>query len=308
MNPHHSPLSLDAWYQATYPQRARAWQLRTRTLDCAGLPLLMGIVNVTPDSFSDGGKYFGPREAVEQALRLEDDGADLLDIGGESTRPYSQAVDAEAELRRVIPVLEALLPRVAVPVSIDTSKAGVAEAAVQLGVEIINDVTALGGDPEMLELARRSNVGVCAMHMRGTPQTMQDSPEYSDVVADIHEYLRQRRSLLEEAGIATARICLDPGIGFGKTHQHNLDLLAQCAHFHELGVPLLIGYSRKGFLGKLLKDSTADRTAVGVGVGLSLARQGIQVLRVHEVASLREALQGFAASGGIDGQAGQLSH
>lgn len=297
-----------AWLQRNFPARATQWQLRTRQLDLSGLPRLMGILNVTPDSFSDGGKYFGPREAIDQALRLEDAGADLLDIGGESTRPYSQPVEAEAELGRVAPVLEAVLSRVSIPVSIDTSKASVADAALALGAEIINDVTALTGDPEMLEVARRTGAGICAMHMRGTPQTMQDNPTYGDVVEEIAGYLKQRQEWLQEEGIAPSRICLDPGIGFGKSHQHNLDMLARCGRFHALGAPLLVGYSRKGFLGKILQNSEADRTAVGVGIGLQLARQGIQILRVHDVAPLRDALLGYAAIGGIDGQVLQLPH
>ena len=299
---------LEHWYRASHPQRATEWQLRTRTLHCSGLPRLMGIINVTPDSFFDGGQFSTTARAVEQGLRLEDAGADLLDIGGESTRPYADTVSAENELRRVIPVLEALLPRVGVPISIDTSKAVVAEAAIQLGAEVINDISALTGDPAMLPLVVKSQVGVCAMHMQGTPPTMQDSPSYANVVSEIHDYLLQRRDSLLRSGAQRSRICLDPGIGFGKTHQHNLELMAHCDHFHDLGCPLLVGYSRKGFLGKLLGDSTRDRLAVGVGAGLSLARQGVQILRVHDVAPLREALLGFAACGGVDGQEDHLSH
>jgi dihydropteroate synthase len=300
--------SLDDWFRAAYPLRGSEWQLRTRSVDCRGLPRLMGIVNVTPDSFSDGGRFLSPQQAVDHALRLEDAGADLLDVGGESTRPYADPVTTDEELRRVIPVLEGLLPRVAIPLSIDTSKAAVATAAVQLGVEVINDVTALAGDPEMLPLAVGSRVGVCAMHMRGTPRTMQEMPHYKNVVTEIHGYLHERREALLAAGIDRSRICLDPGIGFGKTHQHNLELMSRCERFHDLGCPLLVGYSRKGFLGKLLGDAQLDRLAVGIGAGLSLARQGVQILRVHDVGPLRQALLGFVACGGIDGSAGQLSH
>jgi len=284
------------------PHRARRWQLATTTLEIGRLPLLMGIVNVTPDSFSDGGQFLDPETAVDHALQLVADGADILDVGGESTRPYSQPVSADEELRRVMPVVERLCGLVPVPLSIDTSKAAVAEVAVAAGCEIINDVTGLEGDPDMIDVARDNQVGVCAMHMQGMPQTMQDNPAYADVVAEIHDYLRQRRDQLVAAGIEPERICLDPGIGFGKTHQHNLTLLANAWRFHELGCPLLIGHSRKGFIAKILGDKTADRTAGTVGIALSLALQGVQILRVHDVAAVRQALLLFEATGGIDGQ------
>lgn len=284
-----------------YPHRATQWQLRTRTLVLPRRPLLMGIVNVTPDSFSDGGKFFEPQQAIDQALKLVDDGADLLDIGGESTRPYALPVSVDEELRRVIPVLQGILQHTTVPVSIDTCKPQVAAAALAVGAEIINDVTGLS-DPGMIELARDSGAGVCVMHMQGTPQTMQDKPAYDDVVEDIFAYLAQRKAALIAAGIPTARICLDPGVGFGKTHQHNLTLAAHCDRFHDLGEPLLVGHSRKGFIGKILGDKTADRTAGNVGVALALARQGVQVLRMHDIRPVREALLLFESVGGIDGR------
>ncbi len=262
----------------------------------------MGVVNVTPDSFSDGGRFFGVDAAVEQALQLVADGADLLDIGGESTRPYAEVVDADEERRRVVPVIERLVRQSDVPISIDTSKGAVARAAIEVGAELINDVTGLEGDPQMIAVARETGAGVCAMHMQGTPQTMQDDPRYGDVVAEILEYLRHRRDLLLHAGIERERICLDPGIGFGKTHQHNLTLMAHCGRFHELGCPVLVGHSRKGFLAKLLADKEADRDAATAGSALTLAAQGIQVIRVHNVRMVREALLAFEASGGIDGQ------
>ncbi len=291
-----------------YPQRAAHWQLRSRTLEFGRLPLLMGIVNVTPDSFSDGGKFFDPQVAVDHALALVADGADILDIGGESTRPYADPVSIDEELRRVVPVIESLAAAVSVPISIDTSKAVVAEAAIAAGAEMINDVTGLEGDPAMLPLAAKSQVGVCAMHMQGTPKTMQDDPRYNDVVRDIHSYLAARRDALLAAGITPERICLDPGIGFGKTHQHNLTLMANCWQFHELGCPLLVGHSRKGFLAKVIGDAEQDRTAATVGSALSLARQGVQVIRVHDVRPVREALLAFAATGGIDGVALELAN
>jgi dihydropteroate synthase len=262
-------------------------------------PLVMGIVNVTPDSFSDGGMFLDAPAAIDHALQLVADGADLIDIGGESTRPYSERVSAEEELRRLIPVLESVAGNVPVPISIDTSKAAVARAAIDAGAEIINDVTGLTGDPAMVDLAVETNVGVCAMHMQGTPQTMQDNPTYADVVVEVKENLRERRDALVGAGIARERICLDPGIGFGKTHEHNIALMARCDEFHELGCPLLVGHSRKGFLGKLIGDKEADRTNATVGAALGLAVQGVQIIRVHDVRTVREALVAFEAAGGL---------
>jgi dihydropteroate synthase len=285
---------------ARFPQRAGTWKLRRRTLQFGRRPLLMGIVNVTPDSFSDGGAFFDHRVAIEQGLRLAEQGADILDVGGESTRPYSAPVALDEELRRVMPVVEALCRQTSVPVSIDTSKAEVARRAVVAGAEIINDVTGFEGDPDMISVARESDVGVCAMHMQGTPRSMQDNPTYDDVMMEIHDYLRQRRDALLAAGIEPARICLDPGIGFGKTHEHNLTLVSNCWRFHDLGCPLLVGHSRKGFIGKVLGDKSADRTAGTIGVAMALARQGVQILRVHDVAPVREALLLFEASGGLD--------
>jgi len=272
------------------------WQLRTRRLELGSTPRLMGIVNATPDSFSDGGRYFDVGRAVDHALRLVDEGADIVDIGGESTRPYSTPVDADEELRRVLPVVTAVVRRSGMPVSIDTSKARVAREALAAGAEIVNDVTGLEGDPEMVEVVRSTGAGVCAMHMRGTPQTMQDDPRYGDVTAEIREYLRLRRDRLEAAGIERLRIALDPGIGFGKTHEHNLTLAGRCDRFLDLGTPLLVGHSRKGFIGKVLGDQQADRTFGSVGVSLALAVQGVHVLRVHDVAATRQALALFAAT------------
>lgn len=293
---------LPASLEARYPLRATQWQLRTRTLTFTRRPLLMGIVNVTPDSFSDGGQFLEHERAIAHALQLVTDGADILDIGGESTRPYSTPVPAEEELRRVVPVVETIARQTDVPISIDTTKASVARAALDAGAQIINDIAGLQGDPEMLPLAVASRAGVCAMHMQGTPQTMQDNPTYSNVVADIFTWLLQRRDALLAAGIDRERLCLDPGIGFGKTHQHNLTLAAHCDRFHNLGCPLLVGHSRKGFIGKVLGDKDAHRALGSVGVALALATQGVQILRVHDVRAVREALLLFEAVGGIDGQ------
>ena len=259
----------------------------------------MGIVNVTPDSFSDGGRFIDAGAAVAHAEQLVADGADILDIGGESTRPYSDPVAADEELHRVLPVVERLAASVPVPISIDTSKAAVAKASIEAGAEIINDVTGLAGDPLMLQTALDTSAGVCVMHMQGTPQTMQDNPSYGDVVAEVRAYLEDRRDALIAAGIAPERICLDPGIGFGKTHEHNIELMASCRTFHSLGCPLLVGHSRKGFLGKLIGDKEADRTHATVGAALALAVQGVQIIRVHDVRSVREALATFEAGSGL---------
>ncbi len=198
----------------------------------------------------------------------------------------------------MLPVVEQLASRTDKPISIDTSKAEVARQAVLAGAEIINDVTALSGDPQMLQAACETGAGVCAMHMQGTPQTMQDNPAYDDVVAEVLAYLRQRRREIIAAGIQPERIALDPGIGFGKTHEHNITLMAHCHRFHELGAPLLVGHSRKGFIGKLLGDKQADRTAGTIGAAISLASQGVQIIRVHDVAPVRQALLLYEATGG----------
>ncbi len=279
--------------------RSRHWQLKSRSLVFSELPAIMGIVNVTPDSFSDGGNFFFAQAAIDQALRLEDQGADVLDIGGESTRPYSQPVASADELSRVLPVLERLIDRVNCPVSIDTSKPEVALAAVEMGAEIINDVTGFS-NLEMLAIAANHRVGVCAMHMQGTPQTMQDAPSYTDVVAEICAYLDQRRTALLAGGIALENICLDPGIGFGKSHEHNIQLIQACRQFLELGCPILVGHSRKGFIAKLIGDKERQRDAGTVGVSLALALKGVQVLRVHDVQATRDALRCFAAAGGFE--------
>jgi len=263
-------------------------------------PLVMGILNVTPDSFSDGGRHFSIPGAVAAAIEMAGEGADIIDIGGESTRPYSKPVSAEQEIARVIPVIERLAAKIDVPISIDTSKSVVARAAVAAGAEIINDVTGLEGDPDMADVAAETGVGVCVMHMRGTPQTMQDDPRYDDVVEEIDEYLRQRLDWCIDQGIQADRICLDPGIGFGKTHEHNLQLLRATARFTQIGVPILIGHSRKGFIGKLLGDSAMDRDFGSIGVSLAVAAAGADVVRVHAVRPTVEALRLFVAAGGLE--------
>jgi len=257
------------------------------------------VLNVTPDSFSDGGRFLEPSAAVDHGLHLVDSGADLLDVGGQSTRPYARPVDVDEELRRVMPVVERLCAETKVPITIDTFHARVAREAVAAGAEVINDVTGLSGDPAMIDVAVASHVGVCVMHMQGTPQTMQDDPTYGDVVAEVRDYLAARRDALLAAGLRRERICLDPGIGFGKTTEHNLALVGRVGEFHALGCPLLVGPSRKGFIGHVLGDMEADRTAGTLGVVLALARSGVQIVRVHDVAEVRQALALFEAAGGL---------
>ena len=252
---------------------SNSWQLRTQTLTIQRVPLIMGIVNVTPDSFSDGGKFADTSRATQHALELAQHGAAILDIGGESTRPYSTSVEVTEEIKRVVPVIEAIARETNVPISIDTSKAAVAQAAIDAGAEIINDVTGLTGDPDMIKVAKETGAGICAMHMQGTPQTMQDNPEYDDVVGEILEYLRLRKEHLMDSGIEQEKICLDPGIGFGKTHAHNLELLARCQEFHQLQCPILVGHSRKGFIGHILEDKTADRDSGTLAITLMLAQK-----------------------------------
>ncbi|NDC52730.1 MAG: dihydropteroate synthase [Planctomycetia bacterium] len=256
----------------------------------------MGIVNVTPDSFSDGGRHATVEAAVAHGLTLVTQGADILDVGGESTRPYAEPVPLDEELRRVGEVVRRLAADAGVPVSIDTSKAAVAERAIDLGAEIINDVTGLAGDPGMLRVAVSSGAGICAMHMQGTPRTMQIDPRYDDVVAEIHASLAARRDALVAAGIPLERICLDPGIGFGKTHAHNRTLMAEAGRFLDLGTPILVGHSRKGFIAKSLEQSLgrpptqAELDTATAEAARDLARQGIQIIRVHAVGTVRAAL------------------
>ncbi|GAA5508132.1 dihydropteroate synthase [Novipirellula caenicola] len=282
--------------------RCDHWDIGARQLRFGRIPLVMGILNVTPDSFSDGGRHQCVDVAVDVALQMQSDGAAIIDIGGESTRPYSDAVDCQEEITRVIPVIEKLKSsgQLTIPISIDTSKAEVARRALDAGAEIINDVTGLEGDPAMAAIASERGVGVCVMHMQGTPQTMQNDPSYDDVVGEIEAYLRERLRWCERSGIRRDRVCLDPGIGFGKTHEHNLMLLRATRRFVQLGSPLLIGHSRKGFIGHRIGDKNADRTAGTLGVSLAMAVAGAQVIRVHDVKPTVDALMLFEASGGLD--------
>lgn len=251
-------------------------------------PRIMGILNVTPDSFSDGGHYFNKDKAIAHAQQMIDEGADIIDIGGESTRPGAQAVAVEDELARVLPVIDAIKD-LKVPVSIDTSKAEVMQAAVECGASLINDVNALRSEGA-LETAAKLEVPVCLMHMQGTPRTMQENPHYGDVVSDIRHFFQNRIEAVAKAGIDKSRIILDPGFGFGKTLQNNIDLLNRLKEFSGLGLPLLIGLSRKRFLGALTGKETADRTVASVCAAMIAAQNGASILRVHDVAETKEML------------------
>ena len=266
-------------------------------LDCAGRilrldrPLVMGIVNVTPDSFSDGGAHDTTDAAVAHALRLVEEGADLLDIGGESTRPGAAEVETEEELRRVLPVIGRLAAQVAVPISIDTSKPEVMRAAVQAGAGMINDVYGLRREGA-LDAAAALGVPVVLMHMQGEPRSMQAAPQYDDVVGEVHRFLAERIFAAEMAGIPKQRIVVDPGFGFGKDTAHNLQLLAQFERFVELGVPVLAGLSRKRSIGELTgRDVPADRVAGSVAAHLIAAQRGAAIVRVHDVAATVDALK-----------------
>ncbi|WP_125076522.1 dihydropteroate synthase [Pseudoxanthomonas sp. SGT-18] len=270
-------------------------------LDCAGRILsldrtrVMGIVNVTPDSFSDGGAHADAASAIAHGLRLVEEGADLLDVGGESTRPGSEGVSVEEELRRVIPVIEGLAARTGVPISIDTSKPEVMRAAVAAGAGMINDICALEREGA-LDAAAALGVPVVLMHMRGEPRSMQEAPHYDDVVAEVHRYLADRIFAAELAGIPRARLVVDPGFGFGKDDGHNLALLAQLERFTSLGVPVLAGISRKRTIGALTgRQVPAERVAGSVAAHLVAAQRGARIVRVHDVAATVDALKVWEA-------------
>jgi len=246
---------------------------------------LMGIINVTPDSFSDGGFFFDHSAAIAHGMRLVQEGAAMLDVGGESTRPGADPVSVEDELKRVLPVIKELAANGA-RISIDTSKAKVAEAAIEAGASIINDVTALRGDPSMAKIAAESGAGLVLMHMLGEPRTMQTDPRYDDVVTDVLDFLRERAAFAEEAGVSEASICIDPGIGFGKTKGHNLRLIASATRFIDTGYPVLYGPSRKNFIGLTLDAPVDERLEGTAAVVAWLAAKGVHLVRVHDVRSM----------------------
>jgi len=272
-------------------------QAKGRLIEFSDRPLIMGVVNVTPDSFFDGGRYCDPAAAVAHALRLVEDGADLLDIGAESTRPGADVVNEAEECRRAIPVVIAVAKAVKVPISIDTSKAAVARAALAAGASLVNDVTALRGDPGMVDLVAGTGAGVVLMHMHGTPRTMQQAPRYDNVVARVSEFFRERISFAMARGIARSQIILDPGIGFGKLLGHNLALLAQLRQFTQFECPVLVGVSQKSFLGQLVNRPVQDRQwATAAAVAMAVDR-GAGILRVHDVRSMKDVVQVAAAIG-----------
>jgi dihydropteroate synthase len=269
------------------------WHLGSQHLTIGAQPLVMGIVNVTPDSFSDGGRFADTQAAVTHARELIRQGADLLDVGGESTRPGSLPVALDEELSRVVPVVEALAGE-AIPISVDTSKAEVARQCLARGARIVNDVTALTGDPDMLAVVRDSQAAVILMHMQGAPATMQLDPRYDDVVAEIIGYLRERLGTLTAAGIAPERMAIDPGIGFGKTRDHNIEILARLDEFQVLSRPLCLGVSRKGFMGRLLDRPVEKRLPASLAVLChAMSRGAVQIVRVHDVEETRDVVTMF---------------
>jgi dihydropteroate synthase len=268
------------------------WRTSRRTLTF-DRPLVMGIVNVTPDSFSDGGQWFDTHSAVGHALHLVAGGTDILDIGGESTRPGAIPVSEADELRRVVTVVAALVKQVSLPISIDTMKPAVARACIDAGAEIVNDVSGLR-DPGMVEVVRDTKAGVIVMHMPGTPKTMQDHAQYGDVVADVGSFFEERLRMLGDSGIAVERVALDPGIGFGKKSQHNWQLLAGLHDYRRFGRPMCLGVSRKGFLGK--DRESRDRMIAGLAVAChGIVNDAVQIVRTHDVKATRDAIDALAS-------------
>ena len=268
------------------------WRFGSHDLDLTDRGLIMGIVNVTPDSFSDGGRYLDTGRAVEHALELIAEGADILDIGGESTRPGAEPVEEAEELRRVLPVIRAVRSQTQTLISIDTMKATVARAALDAGADIINDVTGLRGDAAMLRVAAASSAGIVVMHMTGTPQTMQSNPHYDDVVTEVRAWFENRLQLLEKEGVAPERVVLDPGFGFGKTLEHNLALMRELPQLSVSDRPLLVGVSRKSMIAKVLhSDAMEDRFWPTIALSAYAREHGARIVRVHDVKPNREALR-----------------
>jgi dihydropteroate synthase len=278
-------------------RESKAWtrQAKDRLIEFTDRPLIMGVVNVTPDSFFDGGRYRDAEAAVAHAIRLVEEGADLLDVGAESTRPGADVVSEAEEHRRAIPVVTAVAKAVTVPISIDTSKASVARAALDVGAVLVNDVTALRGDPAMVDAVARTGAGIVLTHMQGTPRTMQQAPRYDDVVEDISNFFEERIRFAMAHGIVRRQIILDPGIGFGKLLIHNLTLLAQLHRFIQFECPLLVGVSQKAFLGQLVNRPVQDRQwATAAAVAMAVDR-GAGILRVHDVRAMKDVVQVAAA-------------
>lgn len=267
------------------------WTFRNHAIDTS-VPVLMGIVNVTPDSFSDGGDFFDPEKAISHAIELVDEGADVLDIGGESTRPGSDPVSPDEEIRRVVPVIEGVIAKgITVPISIDTRRLKVAEKACEAGAVIVNDVAALSDEPELADFVAEKNLGVVLMHMQGRPKIMQQNPQYDDVIGEIGIFFKERVDFAVGKGIQPKNIVLDPGIGFGKLLEHNLEVMRRCSEWLTLGHPLLIGPSRKRFIGEILGTEVGDRLYGTIGASVSALYSGVRIFRVHDVKAVREALE-----------------
>jgi dihydropteroate synthase len=266
------------------------WRVVGRIVRLEPMPLLMGIVNATPDSFSDGGRFLDVEAAVAQGLSLAAEGAAIIDVGGESTRPGAEPVTEADELCRVVPVIRRLAEQSGVLLSIDTTKAAVAREALAAGAHIVNDISGLTFDPDMPGLCAETTAGVVCMHIRGTPRTMQTDPHYDDVVEEVCRFLTDRLTALEQQGIAREQVVIDPGIGFGKTAEHNLQILSRIARFRSIGRPVCIGHSRKRFLKKLLGRDVDERLYATVGVAVAVAIQGAAIIRVHDVAPVRDAI------------------
>jgi dihydropteroate synthase len=285
------------------------WSYRDRSVPIGPRPLVMGIVNVTPDSFSDGGQFFDTSAAVEHGLRLASEGADFLDIGGESTRPGSKPVPLVDELARVYPVVRQLAARTQIPISVDTTKAEVARRALEAGAAIVNDVTAGRGDPAMVEVVREFGAGFILMHMQGTPETMQQNPTYDNVVLDVYAFLEGRVQACLEAGVRADQLAIDPGIGFGKTFEHNMTLLRDLGELASIDRPVVLGISRKGMLGQITGRPRGERLAASLAAACYCASQGsAHILRVHDVAPTVDAAKVIGAIQGADemGPAPQL--
>ena len=274
-------------------------QCGRHTLDL-NLPVVMGVLNVTPDSFSDGGRFAGLPAALAQAERLAGEGAAIIDVGGESTRPGAAPVDVGEELRRVIPVIERLVERLALPVSVDTCKPEVMRAAISAGASMINDVTALRA-PGAIEAVAESDVAICLMHMQGEPRTMQSEPRYTDVLVEVRDFLRGRVACCVEAGISVSRLVIDPGFGFGKTLEHNLALLRRLPELAADGYPVLVGLSRKSMIGKLTGRADGERLGGSLALATLAMLAGARILRAHDVAPTVDAIRIVAAMGGRHG-------
>lgn len=265
--------------------------IRGTVLPLAERVHVIGILNVTPDSFSDGGQYMNPDAAVAHALAMGEQGADVIDIGAESSRPGAVPIDEEEERRRLIPIVRAVCRRTAIPVSIDTTKASIAEQALDVGAALINDITALRWDARMANVVAKAGAGLILMHMQGNPQTMQDAAHYTDVVAEVRQFLKARMDAAKEAGVPSDRILLDPGIGFGKNCQHNVALLNQLDTFRTLGRPLVVGVSRKAFIGKILGRPIDQRLMGTAGAVAVAVMKGARMVRVHDVAPIRDVVK-----------------